>query len=173
MLSGIRRSVALAFLALAATACESMEMTGTSPTALRGPVAVNRGGLAGPDLFAVDPAFLVPTRVAQPVCPAVPPFAANFVLLVRGDGRLDSTLTQIRMTFVDRSGMAAPAITLPNTILTREFGSLSIPAGGARRFPLTATFGCATAPFGSLHIVVFTQTSDGRIGSGGLTVPVN
>lgn len=173
MLTGLWRVVALASLALATAACDSMEIVGTTPTALGGAPIVNRGSFAPPRLFAVQPAFLVARRIAQPFCPALPPFAADFALLVRGDPRVDTSLAEIRMTFVDRSGIHAPALTLPSAVLIGRFGSLSIPAGGTRRFPLVATFGCGTAPFGTLHVLVVTSTRGGILSSGGITVPVN
>jgi hypothetical protein len=167
------RIVALASLVGAAAACDSMEVVGTSPTSLAGAAVVNRGSFVQPDLVAIHPAFLVPTRIAQPVCPTFPPFAASFVLLVRADPRVDTSLDLIKMTFVDRSGIRAPELSLPSASLANRFGSLSIAAGGTRRFPLVATFGCGTGPVGNLQIVVFTRTRDGRISSGGVTVPVN
>ena len=53
------------------------------------------------------------------------------------------------------------ALTLPSAVLIGRFGSLSIPSRGTRRFPLVATFGCGTAPFGTLHVLVVTSTRGG------------
>ncbi len=172
MRTSLWRFVGLACLALAAAGCDSMDVAGVTPTAATRAPFVNRGGLVQPELFVVHPSFLVPRFVAQPFCPSVPPFIADFTLLLHGDRHVETRLSEIRMTFVDRSGIHAPAITLPNDALSRRFGSLSIPAGGTRRFPLDAAFGCTTGRFGALQILVLTTGRGGHRSSGLVTVPV-
>ena len=175
MLTGLWRFVPLTCLALAAAACESVDIAGPTPASMPATAApfVNRGGLAQPDVFAIHPSFLVPRAIAQPFCPSLPPFAADFTLLVRGDRLAATTLAEVRMTFVDRAGLRAPAIVLPGPSLGRRFGSLAIPAGSARRFPLSAPFGCTTGRFGTLHVLVSTAKRGGHLSSALVTVPVN
>jgi hypothetical protein len=172
MLTGLWRFVGLTCLVLAAAGCDSVDIVGVTPTGAATAPFVNRGGLVQRDFFAVHPAFLVPRFVAQPFCPSVPPFFTDFTLFVHGDPFVETTLGEIRMTFVDRSGLRAPELTLPNTILTRRFGSLLIPAGGTRQFPLDAGFGCTTGRFGTLHLLVTTLRRGGHHSSGLVTVPV-
>lgn len=172
MRTSLWRFVGSACLVLATTGCDSLDVVGVPPTAAGTPSIVSRGSFVQHDIFSVHPAFLAPRFVAQPFCPSLPPFAADFTLLVRGDRIVETRLSEVRMTFVDRSGIHAPAITLPTPALSSRFGSLAIPAGGTRRFPLSVPFGCTTGRFGTLHILVFSAKRDGHLSQGVVTVPV-
>ena len=91
-------------------------------------------------------------------CPSFHPFKVSTSLVVRADGGF--RLTEIGMSFVDRTGTRGPQVTLPAPVPTRQFGSELTDARTAWTFPLDFAYGCGTDRHGT--IVIFATGRDDR-----------
>lgn len=125
--------------------------------------ATSPGGLspAGPAPFAsIHPAFLTPQLNSGGVCPVVQPLRAIINLTLRAHADVALQLTEVRLQFFDSLGIAAPPVTLPAPVLTRQFGTALVQARSSRLFPIDFAFGCGTGRRGT--IVVLVRFRDGR-----------
>jgi hypothetical protein len=154
-----KQTAALAILstALLATGCSDDDTrVGRSPA---GPSAPQ---LAGIPSFSIQPSPVSPQIIGTPLCPELPPFLATINLRIQADGFSSLLLTEVGLRFVDSSGLAAPQITLPAPVLSRQFGTLLVDARSGRTFPFDFRFGCGTGRFGTIVVDVETKDKDGR-----------
>jgi hypothetical protein len=129
------RRAALLPLILLLTGCRSQ------PAALAG------GGVLAPSVSAVIDARIQPQIVAlDPVfglrCPAVPPFATTFDLVVQELTGIDMFLDQVSLQVLDGTNLGGSPIVFPRADLTRLFPSTLITGRGSRAFRFSPQFGC-------------------------------
>jgi hypothetical protein len=159
-----KHTLALALLsATLLTSCSDSD----EPANPGAPSLVGRGGLS----IGLDRSRLTPELAGNPICPAFPPFLVPFHVTVGADAGFVS-LTEVRMRFVDTSGVQMPQVTLPAPVLTTQFGSTLVAARRTRSFPFSFRFGCDTARAGTLVVIVGTQDERGRLMSTELSATV-
>ena len=108
------------------------------------------------------PASIEPLVVSGALCPGIPPFLAPLSVAFHGDGQSGLSLSQVRMEFVDRTGLLGPSMTIPTPQLIDRFGSVGLPAFGTREFGFSFPFGCAGVPTGTLVVVLVVDDGFGR-----------
>lgn len=111
-------------------------------------------------LVAVRPTTLVRRSIAGVVCPFQQPFLVPLELLVEGTSRSTVFLNRVGFQFVDSFGAAGPQTVTHQPTLIRRFGTVGLPAPGARVFPFSVEFGCGTLPTGTINVSL--QLIDGR-----------
>ncbi|HYT75398.1 MAG TPA: hypothetical protein VEL79_11660 [Vicinamibacterales bacterium] len=122
--------------------------------------------------LSVTPTTLTTQPVANPSCPAVPPFNVPFQLFVQA-GDLSTSITNITMQFGDRLGVQMPPVTLPAPALTAQFGSMLVQARSVVTLPLSLSIGCGTGLPGTLVVIVSTRDTHGFVGSSQVSVSVH
>ena len=105
------------------------------------------------------------------LCPALPPFAVPFNLVVTTGGVFPVTVTDITLRFTDTRGITAPPVTLPAPIPVIPFGS-ALTQAKSQNFPLLLPIGCGTGLTGTVIVIVGTQDAQGRFMSTQVTAPV-
>jgi hypothetical protein len=110
-------------------------------------------------------------RVNDFRCPSISPFTVPIVVVVSPAGAAIPVVTQMRLQFIDQSGLRMPQVTLPAPIPTTEFGT-ALADSRAQAFALSVGIGCDTGHTGNLVIVVDTRDALGHRGSSQTTVIV-
>lgn len=106
-------------------------------------------------------------------CPHSFPYRAKVNLTISADRDVSLSLLDVRMHFVDTFGIAAPAVTLPAPVLTRQFGTALVEARSSRTFPFDFDFGCGTDRRGTLTVHVRTRDGRGRHDDADLRVGID
>ena len=158
-------TASLVVLACAASACGNSNafVSTTGPT----PVSFEAAALSA------SPNAVFAQTMGHPSCPSVPPFFVPLNLVVRVNGGVSIVVTEVRMQFVDMSGIPMPQVTLPAPQLTTQFGTALVQARSARTFPLTLGVGCFTDRKGTVTIGVSTRDDGGHQASGQVVVTVH
>ena len=147
-----RKTASLGILALfLMTACDGTEPGLLDPS----PVGT------GPTTVGIQSSLVTVQSIHDAACPTLPPFLGSVSLNIQAFGGLDVSLTHVRMTFTDSSGLTAPAVTLPAPALTRQFGSTLVEARSQRAFPFSFPFGCGTRRTGTLVLIVIVTDENG------------
>lgn len=134
----------------------------TTPVVATGPSAALQLSSA-PNPFArvpSSPIAAVPIRGAN--CPYSHPLRALVNLTVVAEHDVSLSLVEVRMRFVDAFGIAAPPVTLPAPMLTRQFGTALVNARSSRTFPFHFDFGCGTDRRGTITMNVRARDGRGR-----------
>ncbi len=160
----LRAAVSLAALVLALLAVESCYVslfvtTGPSPV--------------GSIVVTSDPAAVSAQTIVGAACPGSPPFFVQFRLVIREDRGVDAQLREVRLRFVDRSGVTSLDVLLTATDLGRQFDSTLVAAHTSRDFPFSPRFGCAGDRVGALYIHVVLVDANGTNETSDLQVAVS
>jgi hypothetical protein len=139
-----------------------------APVTPGAPSLIGRGGFS----IGLDRDRFTPELVGNPFCPVFPPFLVPFNVTVGADEGFAVSLTEVRMRFVDTSGVQMPQVTMPAPVLTTQFGSTLVEARRTRSFPFLFRFGCDTARAGTLVVIVRTEDERGRAMSNELKATV-
>jgi len=134
----------------------------------RSPLAPAGLGSISPFTLGVAPTQLLRRPAVVSTCPSRQAFEVPFNLRLRSDSSSELFLNQVRLQFTDSTGVVGPGMSMRQSDLIGQFGSVGIPPLGWREFPLTVPVGCTTQPVGNLSI--FVETVDALGGFSGQTM---
>jgi len=142
-MAGRTRVARLAFLVAAASAvvaCDGGNGTKVFVGSSLQPSPLVSFGTAS-TVAQIQPTVLAQQPVPTFGCPLVQPFATSFQIVIV-QPRVDVTMNQVTLQFINGTNLGGTPIPFPQPNLTRMFGQPFVRAHTTRAFPFFQGFGC-------------------------------
>jgi hypothetical protein len=124
-------------------------------------VSTGPSALLAPPALLLRPTHLAPIPGPSGACPFVQPFTARVIVVFGDDGDHDLELDEVRMRFVDRSGVEGESGVFNQRLLRDRFGSVVL-RDHREGFAFAFGFGCVSAATGTIFVSVRLRDRGGR-----------